>query len=218
MIKNPIMKAKSARGTEKTLAAFTKEELSTLRKINTPRKVQDFLDSNIRYNIEAKGETLSSPRVVLKRKTAHCIEGAFLAAAALRLAGYEPLVMDFQAVRDKDHVVCIFKENGLWGAVSSSRYHTLRYRDPVYKTVRELALSYFPFYNNDDGELTLRNYSTPINLSRFDKYNWMTSEDDLWDVGAAIDESLHKQLVSKTTAKKLRKLSQSFVKADWIEK
>lgn len=184
---------------------FTKEELAVLRKLNTPAKIQDFLEK-IPANFEPKGDTLKSPRRVLRENSAHCIEGALLAAVALRLCGNEPLIMDLKSdAHDKDHVVALFKSNGHWGAISKSNHGVLRYREPIYRTLRELALSYFHEYFLDDGRKTLRAYSVPFDLSRFDDQGWMTSEEDLWDIGAALDDARHFPLLGRSQIAKLRK-------------
>ncbi len=188
--------------------------MRVLRGLRTPRKIQDFLDTRIKYNKEEYGDTLASPRVVLRRKSAHCIEGALLAAAALRIHGYKPLIVDLAARRDYDHVICVFKEDGLWGAISQSRYHTLQWRDPVFRSLRELVLSYFVFYNNMRGEKTLYSYSKPVNLTRFDHTNWMTSEENLWDIGNYLFTVQHYDLIAQRQRKHLRPLSKAFVKAD----
>ena len=184
---------------------FTKDELATLRRLNTPAKIQDFLNT-IPANFEVGGETLKSPRRVLRDNNAHCIEGALLAAVALRLKGHDPLLMDLKsAPHDKDHVVTLFRENGFWGAISKTNHGVLRYREPMYKTPRELALSYFHEYFLDDGTKTLRSYSVPFDLSRFDDQGWMTSEEELWDIGAALDDARHFPLINRAQISKLRK-------------
>jgi hypothetical protein len=150
---------------------LTKSELKILRKLNTPIKIQDFLDT-LPINFEKRGDTQMSPRKVLREKKAHCIEGALLAAAALWIAGEEPLLMDLKAMpHDDDHVVALYKINGLWGAISKTNHATVRFRDPIYRTVRELALSYFHEYFLDKdskkakaGQKVLYSYSKPFNL------------------------------------------------------
>src|SRR4029077_15776832 len=159
----------------RTLAALTAKELATFRqRLDPPSKIQRFLD-DIPYNTEDEGETFRSPRRVLRDQTANCIEGAVLAAAALRVQGDPPLIMDLTAVRDEDHVITVFRRRGLWGAIATSKFTGLRYREPVYRTVRELAMSYFEQYFNLAGERTLRGYGRPVNLARFDRWHWMTS-------------------------------------------
>ncbi|MDE3198386.1 MAG: hypothetical protein KGN84_18700 [Acidobacteriota bacterium] len=161
---------------------LTRRELRTLRFLKTPERVQRFLDEDIGYNKEPDGETIRSPRRVLRDRVAHCLEGALLAAAALRVQGFPPLLLDLEAVRDDDHVLAIFRSHNAWGAVAKSNYSGLRFREPVYRTLRELSMSYFEQYFNLAREKTLRGYSRPVNLTRFDGIGWMTSEDDLWAI------------------------------------
>jgi hypothetical protein len=162
---------------------FTSEELAVFRKLNSPVKIQRFLDEEISYNKEKDGETCRSPRRVLRDGLAHCAEGAYFAAAALRLRGHEPLIVDLVAVRDDDHLLAVYKEYDRWGAIAKSNYSGLRFRQPVYRTIRELVLSYYPHYFNLSGELTLRSYARPVNLARFDPIEWMTTAEDLWEIG-----------------------------------
>jgi len=122
------------------------------------KRVQDFVDA-LEYNFEEGGETSYSPKQVLEKRRAHCLEGGVFAACALRFHGFPPLLMDLRAKRDDDHTLCIFRQAGKWGAVSKSKFIGLRWRDPVYKTLRELALSYFTHYYNYAGEKTLREFS-----------------------------------------------------------
>ena len=134
---------------------WSKDEIAILKKLDTPYKIQNFLD-NCDYN--ATSET-RSPRYILKNKRAHCMEGAIFAAACLEHVGFDPLLVDLQAVNDDDHVIAVFRIKNCWGAVAKSNFTTLRYREPVYKTLRELAMSYFDFYFNTIGEKSLRGYS-----------------------------------------------------------
>src|SRR5262249_35149291 len=158
-------------------------ELSVIKRLSSPEKIQRFLDYDVRYNKEAGGETCRSPRRVLRDRLGHCAEGAFFAAAALRVHGHEPLIVDLEAVRDDDHLLAVFKAHGRWGGIAKSNYEGLRCGEPVYRTVRELVMSYYEHYYNPAGEKTLRAYSTrPVNLKRFDRMNWMTTEEDLWEV------------------------------------
>jgi hypothetical protein len=150
-----------------------------LRKLSTPEKIQKYLDE-LPYNKEKDGETCRSPRLAIEYNTAHCFEGALLAAAALRANGLPPLILDLESVRDDDHVIAVYRANGCWGAIAKSNYAGLRFRSPVYRTLRELAISYFEHYYNLKGEKTLRAYSRPVNLMRFDRINWMTSDEPLW--------------------------------------
>jgi hypothetical protein len=157
-------------------------EIRQLSQLKTPERIQAFLDNEIAYNKEADGETIRSPRRVLRDRIGHCLEGALLAAAALRIQGLPPLLLDLGAVRDDDHVLAVFRRNDHWGAVAKSNYSGLRFREPVYRTPRELVMSYFEHYFNEAREKTLRRYSRPVNLARFDRIHWMTSEEDLWPI------------------------------------
>ena len=173
---------------------LTRGELAALRGMRTPEGVQRFLDE-IPYNLELSGETVRSPRRVLGDRTAHCFEGALFAAAAFRVAGRPPLIVDLESVRDDDHVIAPYRERGLWGAVAISKFAGLRFREPVYRTLRELVLSYFEHYYNDEGEKTLRAYSRPIHLARFDRIDWMTTERDLWPITEHLYRVPHLPLV-----------------------
>jgi hypothetical protein len=159
---------------------FTRQELAILKRLNTPEKIQRFIDEDLAYNKEKDGETCRSPRRALRDMTGHCFEGGLLAVAALRVHGHPPLVVDLEAVRDDDHILAVFKQNGGWGAIGKSNYAGLRFREPVYRNIRELAMSYFEHYYNLRAEKTLRRYSQPLNLARFDNKGWMTTEEDLW--------------------------------------
>lgn len=170
--------------------AFTAAERAVFRRLTSPARIQRFLD-DLAYNVEPDGPTCRSPRLVLRDRTAHCMEGALFGAAALRMLGHPPLLLDFEAVRDDDHVLAIFRVNGHWGAVAKSNYSGLRYREPVYRTLRELAMSYFEHYYNLRKEKTLRRYSRPVNLKRFDRMGWMTAEEDVWEIPEYLCEIPH---------------------------
>ena len=151
---------------------FTPSELRKLRALKTPAGIQKFLDG-LPYNLNY---TARSPKKVLKDRTASCLEGGIFAAAALRILGFPPLIFDLEAEQDTDHVVAIFKVRSHWGAVAKSNFTGCRYREPVYRSLRELAMSYFNIYFNLRGERTLRRYSRPVNLARFDCLNWMATD------------------------------------------
>ncbi len=180
------------------------EELSILRALDTPEKIQDFLDA-FPSNLSRYSDSCSSPRMALRKGRAHCIEGAFIAATALWLQGERPLLMDLKAQKkDSDHVVALFKRNGYWGALSKSNHPVLCYRDPIYRTLRELTLSYFHEYVLvETGEKTLRSYSRPFSLKRFGTA-WITSERHLWEIALALDESPHTVLLPLGQEKHLR--------------
>jgi hypothetical protein len=178
------------------------ENLRTLRALKTPARIQKFIDA-LQYQY---ADTAWSPLRVLRERKGHCLEGALVAAAALRLNGHPPLLMDLEAVRDDDHVVAIYRECGLWGSIAKSNFAGLRFRAPVYRTLRELALSYFEHYYNLRGERTLRTYSAPVNLARFDPQHWMTSEEDVWFVPEYLAAVRHYPLFPKKVAKTLPRL------------
>jgi len=186
--------------------AWSPEERAVLASLRRPERIQRFLDEEVRYNKEPDGETCRSPRRVLRDRVAHCIEAALLAAAALRHHGRPPLVLLLRAHRDDDHVVAIFREGerGAWGAVGKSNYAGLRFREPVYRTLRELAMSYFEHYYNLEAEKSLRARSRPVDLSRFDRIGWERAEEDLWEVSDAIGSG---PLVSLLTPEQARRLT-----------
>jgi len=179
------------------------EEQHVFERMTKPEKIQAFLDEKIRYNTEPDGASCRSPRRVLRDRVAHCMEGALFAAASLRYHGYPPLILDLEAVRDDDHILALYKESGHWGAIAKSNYSGLRFREPVYRTLRELVMTYFEHYFNHSLEKTLRRYSNPVNLTRFDKLKWMTSESDLWEIGEYLCKIPHRQVL---TAKQIRRL------------
>jgi hypothetical protein len=195
---------------------FDRAELTIFRKLSSPEKIQRFLDDEIAYNKEKDGETCRSPRRVLRDGLAHCAEGAYFAAAALRLHGHPPLIVDLMAVRDDDHLLAVFKEHDHWGAIAKSNYSGLRYREPVYRTVRELVMSYYAHYYNLKGELTLREFSRPISLARFDRINWMTAEDDLWEIGEHFYTVSHSRVLAPVIEQKRRWLDRRLFDAGLV--
>ena len=181
---------------------FTSSELRKLRALKTPSGIQRFLD-DLPYHLAG---TAWSPRKVLREKTAHCLEGAIFAAAALRVLGFPPLILDLEADQDTDHVLAVFKVRGHWGAIAKSNFAGCRYREPVYRTLRELALSYFNTYFNLRGERTLRRYSRPVNLARFDDRNWMTSEKEIWFIAEYLCDIPHQPLLKRGLEKHLTRV------------
>jgi hypothetical protein len=174
---------------------MTAGEYALLRRLDTPQKIQAYL-YGMGQNFELKGDTCRSVRAVLRAGNAHCIEGAMLAACALWVHGEPPLLMDMRAVRDFDHVVAVFRRRGRWGAISKTNGIGLRWRDPVYRTLRELAMSYFHEYTNKRDHKTLREYSIPFDLRRFDPALWVTGEKNAWQVADALDELRHFPLIN----------------------
>jgi hypothetical protein len=138
---------------------FSKRELRTLRGLQRPERIQRFLDEEVGYDTGDGGARCRSPRRVLRERLAACMDGALFAAAALRVNGHPPLLLDLEAERDDDHVLAIFRQHGRWGAIAKSNYAGLRFREPVYRTLRELVMSYFEHYYNLRREKSLRNYS-----------------------------------------------------------
>lgn len=186
------------------MASFTKKELALLRKLKTPAQVQDFLNA-IPINFEPdRIDTVKSPLMVMRTNSAHCIEGAILGAYILSLHGYEPQILHLEAPNDFDHVIALYKKNGYWGAISKTNHAVLRYREPVYKTLRELVLSYFHEYFNDRGTKTLRRYSRPLNLNGF-QADWPVLEDDLWGIDQELDKIKHFDIAPKFNLKNLRR-------------
>jgi len=185
---------------------LTPGERAVYRSLTTPEKIQRFLDEKIAYNKEPGGPTCYGPRLVLRNRVAHCMEGAMFGAAALRMSGFEPLLLDLEAVRDDDHVLAIFRVRGAWGAVAKSNYSGLRYREPVYRGLRELAMSYFDHYYNLRREKTLRTYSRPVNLRRFDGLNWMTSEEHLWYIPEYLFSIPHRPVLTRAMERNLSRM------------
>jgi len=175
-------------------------ELDRLMKpLDTPMKIQEFLDS-IPYNSTKR--TLS-PLLVMKERMAHCMDGGMFAAAALRRLGYPPLIVDLTAENDDDHIIAVFREGGCWGAVAKSNTTVLRFREPVYRSLRELAMSYFDLYYNLNGQKSLRSYSRTIDLSRFENRDWETTDEDLEYIGDYTYTVRHYPLITPAQVKRL---------------
>ena len=191
---------------------FTPSELRTLRALKTPAGIQRFLD-DLRYNLSY---TARSPKKVLRDRTASCLEGGIFAAAALCILGFAPLIFDLEAEQDTDHVVAIFKVRGHWGAVAKSNFTGCRYREPVYRTLRELAMSYFNIYFNLRGERTLRRYSRPVNLARFDDRNWITTEKPIWFIAEYLCEIPHISLLTPAMEKNLTRLDRRTMSGEMV--
>ena len=205
-------------------SGLSKKEYDMLARLSTPIKIQDFLDT-FAFNLEKKGDTHLSPRRVLAAGKAHCIEGAMLAAAALWIAGEPPLIMNLSARMGKgdvDHVVALYKRGGRYGAIGKTNHAVLRFRDPVYRTPRELALSFFhEWFMNETREKTLECYSKPLDMRRFGT-GWLTAEKDLWEVADALAERKHYFLVPKGNWRYVRRADPMELKAgsivEWTKK
>src|SRR5689334_11277047 len=195
---------------------FNARELATLRALDTPARIQRFLDEDIGYNTEPGGPTCRSPRRVLRDRVAHCMEGALFGAAALAVRGYPPLLVDLEAVRDDDHVLAVFRQRGCWGAIAKSNYAGLRFREPVYRSLRELVMSYFEHYYNEAGEKTLRRYSRPVNLVRFDRLHWTIAEEDVWAVPEHLCTVAHRPLLTPAHARLLSRMDERLMAAGHV--
>ena len=183
---------------------FSPKEKKLLMKLNTPAKMQDFLNG-LKFNFEEHGETLKSPLFVLRAYNAHCFEGALMGAYVLSLHGFRPYLIHLKSTKeDYDHVIAPFEIGGFWGALSKTNHAVLRYREPVYKNIRELVLSYFHEYFLDNGKKTLRQYSELFNLNTMEK-GWEKREGNLWDIDKKLDKIKHYDIVPKKYVKRLRK-------------
>ena len=195
---------------------LTRKESTLLHRLNTPRKIQAWLDA-IPFNFELNGLTYLSPRSVLRERQAHCLEGAVFAALALRLHGQRPLILDLESNgKDQDHVVTLFKQHGCWGAISKTNHASLRYREPVYRTVRELVLSYFHEYFNANGSKTLRRYSAPVDLSRFDRLRWAKNDSAVDAIAQHLCDIPHTELLTRGQIAGLRRVDAIELKAGEI--
>jgi hypothetical protein len=193
---------------------FTARELRALRALRTPHGIQRALDAMPYHH----APTAWSPRRVLCERTAHCLEGAVFGAAALRVLGFPPLLLDLEAVQDTDHVLAVYRVHGYWGAIAKSNFAGLRYREPVYRSVRELVMSYFEGYINLRGDRTLRAYSAPVNLARFDRvhHGWMTTDEDLWWIPEHLVGVRHRRLLSQVMIRRLHRVDRRSLDAGLV--
>jgi hypothetical protein len=182
--------------------SFSPSELRRLRSLRTPHLIQRFLE-DLPYH---HAKTAWSPRTVLREQTAHCLEGAIFAACALRISGFKPLLWDLEGIRDTDHVLAIYQHERHWGAIGKSNFAGLRFREPVYRSLRELAMSYFDNYYNLLGERTLRAYSRPVDLSRFDGLSWMTTDKPVWFIAQHLCEIPHTPVLTAAQINRLTRL------------
>jgi hypothetical protein len=191
-------------------------DVRTLRALQTPARIQRFIDG-LTYQY---ANTAWSPQRVLRERRGHCMEGALVAAAALRVNGHPPLLMDLEGVHDDDHVVALYREHGLWGGIAKSNFAGLRFRAAVYRTLRELAMSYFEHYYNLRGERTLRSYSRAVNLERLDEEGWMTAEEDVWCVPELLIAAQHYPLFPDKVARGLPRIDRRSFEAGmhgWVK-
>ena len=183
---------------------LTPREVRTLRRLTPPWRIQKFLDE---LDYDVKGEGCRSARRVLRERKVQCMDGALFAAAALRVQGARALLLDFEAVFDDDHVLALYRVGAFWGAVARSNYSGLRFREPLFRSVRDLALSYVEGYFNLRRQKTLRRFSRPFDLSRFDALGWMTSEEDLWEIPNHLAEIRHERLLTPGQERSLAPVS-----------
>ena len=191
---------------------WTKDEVRFLKTLSDPDKIQGFLDS-IDYNPNYE---CRSPRWVIKKRSAHCFEGALFAASVLEFIGYKPLIVDMKSFNDDDHVIAVFMDNEHWGAVAKSNFTTLRFREPVYRSLRELVMSYFDFYFNLNGDKSLRSYSRPLDLTIYNKRDWRTTDEDLEYIGDKLETMHHYQVIDNRMINSLKKASDLMLKAGML--
>ncbi|MGH9514759.1 MAG: hypothetical protein ACRD3P_03660 [Terriglobales bacterium] len=194
--------------------SFSRAEIRKLRSLKDAYGIQRFLNAQP-YHL---ADTAWSPRRVLRENTSHCFEGALFAAAALRVNGHLPLIIDLEAEHDTDHVIAVYKQNGCWGSIANSNYTGCRYREPVYRTLRELVMSYFDVYFNQRGERTLRTFSNPVNLARFDRLNWMTTDQPLWFIAEYLFTIRHFRLLPPGISKRLHRLDDRSFRAGCLDR
>jgi hypothetical protein len=192
---------------------WSPSERRLFARLNTPFKIQTYLDQ-LRYNID---KITRSPRCVIQARRAHCFDGALFAAAALEFHGCEPLLMDLRCNgQDDDHVLALFKVGQGWGAIGKSNYVGCRYRDPVYRSLRELAMSYFHIYFNLASVKTLREYSVAFPLNKINDIDWRRTDEDVTPLGYRLDDSRHYFLISKRQEKLLENTDPRTLKAETL--
>jgi len=205
---NKIMKSKIQK-------ILNKKKLALVQKLNTPHKVQDFLDT-LPFNFETRRETYYSPRKMLEKRKAHCFEGAIFASLCLTYHSIENYILDLKVKKsardDQDHTLCIFKINKYWGAISKTNHSVLRWRDPIYRDIRELAMTYYHEYFLNDGEKTLESYSKPFNIFKKFGTDWIIEEHDLDEITLMLDKSSHIAFVPEKNKNMIRKVGKTEIK------
>jgi len=194
-----VSRIESGRGVRTLEETLRLGERRLLKRLDRPARIQEFLDS-IPYSAD---KFYRCPRRVIEDRKAHCFDGALFAAAALRRLGFPALIVDMHAVRDDDHLIALFRRAGCWGAVAKSNFVGLRYREPVYRSLRELAMSYFEDFYNPAGEKTLRTYTRPIRLARFDRLDWETRDEGLETIARHTDRVPRIRLITPALARGL---------------
>ena len=192
---------------------LTPAEAARLRRLTPPWRIQRFLDD---LDYDFRGEGCRSPRRVLRERKVQCMDGALFAAAALRVQGERPLILDLEAVWDDDHVLALYRRKGRWGAIARSNYSGLRFREPLFATVRDLVLSYVEGYFNLRRQKTLRRYSRPFDLSRFDRIRWMSTEEDLWEIPNYLVGIRHYRLLTPSQERGLAPVSRVVFEAGLV--
>jgi hypothetical protein len=195
---------KRSTSSTKATDGWTRAERKVLDQLTSPDRIQAYLDE-VPYSADP---IYRSPRSVMRDRKAHCFDGALFAACALRRLGQRPLVVDLGAVRDDDHVIALFERDGRLGAVAKSNFVGIRFREPVFRTVRELALSYFESYYNVEGEKTLRSYSAPLDLSTYDELDWMRSDAGLEVIADRTCTVRHFAMLTPTIERALTRVDQ----------
>ena len=199
--------------TQRSAMEYSKTEDRLFSKLLSPFKIQEFLDA-LPYSDEVR---YRCPRSVVMDRKAHCFDGAVFAAAALSMIGYPPLLVDMLPNdRDDDHILAVFRRKNHWGAVAKSNFTSLRYREPVYLTLRELVMSYFDFYFNTDGDKSLRSYSLPLDLTIYNKRQWSTTDEDLEYIGDKLEKIRHFPVVNDKMIKNLKKASDIMLQAGML--
>jgi hypothetical protein len=187
-------------------------ERALLRRLDTPARIQGFIDE-LAYRTE---DEPASPRRVIAERRAHCLDGALLAAAALRRLGHEPMVLGMWAVRDDGHVIALFRRGAGWGAIAKSNFAGLRYREPVYRSVRELVMSYFEDYFNLEGERSLRMHTSPLRLARFDRLDWEVTDGAVDSIDAALKALPDHHLLTAAQARRLARVDPRSMRAGMV--
>jgi hypothetical protein len=192
---------------------LTPREAARLARLSPPWRIQKFLDE---LDYDATGKSCRSPRRVLRERIVQCMDGALFAAAALRAQGHPPLLLDLEAEQDDDHVLAVFRGPAGWGAIARSNYSGLRYREPVYPTIRVLVFSYLESYFNLRGEKSLRRYSRPVSLGRFDRRHWTTAEEDLWLIPEYLVGVPHYRLLPASAVNRLARVDRRMFEAGLV--
>lgn len=192
--------------------SWSAAERRVLDRLRTPAAIQDFLDA-VPYSADP---IYRSPRSVLRDRKAHCFDGAMLAAAALERLGHAPLLVDLRAYRDDDHVLTVFRVDGRWGAIAKSNFVGLRYREPIHRDLRELATTYVEVYYNMEGIKSLREYSRPLDLRRFDHLHWRVDDAAMDTVAEQLDRIHHHSVFTPAQVRRLRPMDRRSFDANMV--